>query len=454
MDITPDRLGEPSHYLHVKRRNSLLVQHMRIAFYEDSNVSQLGTIALMRPVFELVCGHSSLRERLIRHLDVPQWGTIIREVLVETYHESQPECRINDLDWLNEDATLLLNGRWLADPALLVNLGPDEVAVCGKTIVAITLEPDEASCLSEGRLEEGIEQIARTRRPVAVDGPLLERPWDLINENPRQIELDFQRRKFGGQSSDFGPHVALVGPASALHVDRRATVDPFVVLDTRKGPISIDAGAAIHSFTQLEGPCHIGRETELFRAHIRPGTTIGPVCRVGGEIENAILHGYANKYHTGFLGHSYVCPWVNLGALSTNSDLKNDYTEVRVPISGEPIKTGMMKVGCFIGDHTKTALASMFNSGSSIGVMCLILPSGELLPKHIPSFTRIWHGDIVESPDLNKLFETARVVMDRRNCELTVAQERLLRNLFDETRHERLEAIHRHRTKNAALTVR
>src|SRR5207253_6628464 len=108
--------------------------------------------------------------------------------------------------------------------------------------------------------------------------------------------------------------------------------------------ISVEAGAVIQSFTRLEGPCHVGTQSQLFRANVRGGTTIGPVCRVGGEIEASILHGYVNKYHDGFLGHSYLCPWVNLGALSTNSDLKNDYSIVRVPLEGRSVDTGLSKV--------------------------------------------------------------------------------------------------------------
>ena len=145
----------------------------------------------------------------------------------------------------------------------------------------------------------------------------------------------------------------------------------------------------IQSFTRIEGPCFIGERTQLFRALIREGTTIGPVCRVGGEIEECIFQGYSNKYHEGFLGHSYVCPWVNIGAMSTTSDLKSDYSNVKVPLEGTPIDSGSPKVGSFIGDHVKTAINSMFNTGSSIGVMAMVLPGGPLLPKFIPSFSMI-----------------------------------------------------------------
>jgi hypothetical protein len=206
----------------------------------------------------------------------------------------------------------------------------------------------------------------------------------------------------------------------------------------------------IQAFTRLEGPCHIGAKSQLFRANVREGTSIGPVCRVGGEIEGAILHSFVNKYHDGFLGHSYVCPWVNLGALSTNSDLKNDYSTVRVPLSGVPVDSGEMKVGCFIGDHTKTAIGSLFNTGTSVGLMCVILPDGELLPKHVPSFSRIWHGELVDGLPLEKGLMTARAAMHRRNKTLTMAQETLLRKLHTQSITERERAIERYAEKAAA----
>ena len=149
------------------------------------------------------------------------------------------------------------------------------------------------------------------------------------------------------------------------------------------------------------------------------------------------------------MGHSYVCPWTNLGALTTNSDLKSDYSPVRVPLTGDVLETGQTKVGCFIGDHTKTAIGSLFNTGSSIGVMCMILPGGELLPKHVPSFARIWHGELCEGGDLNRSLETARTAMARRGVELTAAEERLLRHLERQTWAEREAALRKSARKRS-----
>jgi len=443
---------------------------VQIGFYEDRAATDLGPIAQMRPVFELVCGRFTLRERVNRLCRVSAWGGFLRDSLAETYQEERPEARVNDFRWLGEAATLLVNGRWLPRNAVLSNLRDDEVGMIGDTIVSLTLDPLEAPQLQNEAWDDALQRIARSRRPVQAEGKLIRYPWDLVEHNAEQLIADFHlceapRRKstsdrnvrlraatcdFGPQRAASGHNVAVLGPASDVAVDPSATIDPFVVLDARKGPVSIDAEAVIGSFTQLQGPCHVGQATQLFRAHVREATTIGPVCRVGGEIEASILHGCVNKYHDGFLGHSYVCPWVNLGALTSNSDLKSDYSSVTVPLSGGLIDTGRTKVGCFIGDHSKTALDSMFNTGSSIGVMCIVLPAGELLPKHIPSFSRVWHGELIDGWDFERSLESAALAMGRRGRQLTPAGQRLLRFLFEQTRPEREEAIERFREKTAS----
>lgn len=418
---------------------------MRVALFEDrAGTENFLPIALLRPVFELLCGQFSSRERALRFLPVTNWGAFLRTELVEVYQEEHPEAHVNDLDWLRESPTLFINGRWQADPKSLAKCDPETAGIIDDCVAYLTLDPSDVARLTDGDADQALMEIARSRRRIAAPGKLARYPWDLIHHNPVQLNADFAARPFGpSKAHQLGPQVALMGDPRQIHVDRTANIDPFVVIDARKGPVTIEAGTVVQAFTRLEGPCHIGRDSQLFRANIREGTSIGPVCRVGGEIEAAILHGYVNKYHDGFLGHSYVCPWVNLGAMTANSDLKNDYSAVKVPLVGQPIDTGELKVGCFIGDHTKTAIGSLFNTGSSVGVMCLILPDGELLPKHIPSFSRIWHGDLIDGLPLEKGIETARHAMERRNIEMTESQERLLRSIHVGTQLERDRAIER-----------
>lgn len=426
---------------------------MRVAFFEDGTAETFSPVALMRPVFELVCGQFSLRERVLRRLKVTDWGAYLRPALAAVYREEFPEARINNLAWLQDGTTLIVNGRWLPSPEALRKIGPDDAGLVDDQIAYLTVTAEEGVLFDGRDLDEGMQRLAQSRRTVPAGGAMVRYPWDLVHHNAEQLAIDFRLRQFARSTWEPGPQVTVLGPAEDVYVDSQARIDPFVVLDARGGPISIEAGAVVQPFTRLEGPCHVGRGSQLFRANVRAGTTIGPVCRVGGEIEESILHGYVNKYHDGFLGHSYVCPWVNLGALTTNSDLKNDYSRVSVPLAGDAVDTGSTKVGCFIGDHTKTALGSLFNTGSSIGVMCMVLPAGELLPKHVPSFSRIWHGIPDDGFDLNSGLQTARAAMNRRNVELTVAARRLLRQLYDQTQPERDAAIARFQEKRAARGI-
>ena len=171
------------------------------------------------------------------------------------------------------------------------------------------------------------------------------------------------------------------------------------------------------------------------------GTTLGPGCRIGGEVECSIIQGHTNKYHEGFVGHSYVGEWVNIGAGTQTSDLRNDYGEVSVPTRGQPVATGLSKVGCFIGDHSKTGLGTLLNTGTSIGVFCNCLPSGGYLPKYLPSFSSWWNGSITEHANLVQLLRTAEDMMQRRGQLLTELHRELFHQLQAQTAAERSWAI-------------
>lgn len=415
---------------------------MRIALFEEAPEAFF-PLTWLRPVFELRCGHFTPRERLETLIPSAQIGVFLRGELVEVYREEHPHLSINDEAGLATGSTLLINGRWLGDPRTLTSLSERQMATCEGQLVALVVQPDEAPLFADGNWCEVLGQLAKLREEVAAAGRMVSRPWDIVDHNPTQIAADHDAR--GAFTADTLPgQLGLVGPIESLALDESAKIDPYVVIDTTHGPVWIDEDVRIQAFTRIEGPCFIGRGTQLFRANIREGCSIGPVCRVGGELEESILHGYSNKYHDGFLGHSYVCSWVNLGALTTNSDLKNDYSAVKVPLVGESIDTGETKVGAFIGDHTKTALCSLFNTGTSVGVMTQILPGGELLPKHIPSFCRIWHGELEPLPDgMTSSLATARTAMARRGLTLTTAMERLLMHVYQATEPERQRAFAR-----------
>lgn len=414
----------------------------RIALFEDSLADNFAPVSLLRPVHELICGQLSCLQRVRLAFPDADLGAIVRPLLTSVHHEQYPQLHVNDATWLASGPTLFLNSRWQTSLQALRGIASASAGWVDDELAWVLVDPEQLPEMGHEFATE-LRNIADQQDRVSASGVMLQYPWDLVHHNARQLELDFSERpKVETQAVE--QSVAVLGNADQLVVHQTAQLDPFVVIDVRNGPVWIDAEVHIQAFTRIEGPAWIGRGTQTFRANIREGTSIGPVCRVGGEIEESILHGFVNKYHDGFLGHSYVCPWVNLGALSTNSDLKNDYSNVSVPLSGTSIKTNSNKVGCFIGDHTKTALCSLFNTGSSIGVGCLILPGGELLPKHIPSFSRIWHGLIEPLPDAaESTIATANIAMQRRQQILTPAATQLLRQLALQTRTERESALKR-----------
>ncbi len=416
----------------------------RVALFEDAAWKDLCPLVWTRPVFETLCGRFTLRERFVRRLPITQWGAFLRESLAAPYRHQYPEAVINDITWLQEEPTLLVNGRWIGDPFLLAELGQDEVLVLDGVPVAVHVQPDEsmlfAGCLSDSPLEQLVRLRKKSR---AADGVLVRYPWELVDLNGAQLVDDLSASDARLALNKLPAGVSLLGPMTNVRIHQTAHLDPYVVLDARQGPITIGPRANIEAFTRLEGPCHIGAETNLYRADIRSGTTIGYGSMVGGEIEASILQAYVTKCHEGFLGHSYVCPWATLGALATAGDQRHDYTTVRVPLAGEPIDTGRVQVGSFIGDHANLSMGSLLNTGSSIGVMSLVLPDGELMPKFIPSFTRVWHGLLEELPDWEVALAGARQVMERRNYDLAEVTEHLLAYIFTETRPGRLDAIER-----------
>ena len=237
----------------------------------------------------------------------------------------------------------------------------------------------------------------------------------------------------------------MYGPEDRVYIGEGAEIHPYVVIDTRNGPVIVDRGTEVHPFTRIEGPSYIGPNCTLLGAKIREGCSFGPVCRIGGEVEESIVQGYSNKYHDGFLGHAYVGEWVNLGALTTNSDLKNDYSTVQVYLKGKLVDTGELKVGSFIGDHTKTSIGTLLNTGTTIGIMCNIVGVGALPPKYVPPFSLFVNGKITKGLGFKALLETARTSMSRRKIELSAEEEHLLRAIYEATKEERREAVKKYR---------
>ena len=210
-----------------------------------------------------------------------------------------------------------------------------------------------------------------------------------------------------------------------IFIGKNVQILPNAVLDATEGPIIIDDDAKIMPNVFIEGPCYIGKNTLIKAgAKIYENTSIGEVCKIGGEVENSIILAYSNKQHEGFLGHSYLCEWVNLGADTNTSDLKNTYSEIKVKLRNQVYRTDRIFLGVLCGDHTKTGINAMFNSGTVCGISSNLF-SEWYQQKTISSF--VWGGaeDSVKY-EKDKALETARTVMRRRKKTLTKEEEELM----------------------------
>ncbi|HCS52521.1 MAG TPA: hypothetical protein DIW81_13170, partial [Planctomycetaceae bacterium] len=264
---------------------------MRLLIVEPSIATRFTPIALMRPVFELLCGTRSLRQRLLETLPVNQWGVIVRDELQAVYQEEFPEAAVNDIKWINAEDTLIVDGTWLGDPRILLEFWDDEMKNPETDFPFAFVRRKEASQLDT--LSAVVQTFDTSDHSASDSKPQLQFPWDLVKYNGDLIHLDFvlQAEKLAGQGQDVSGLCSRESNPQQIYIHPTAKLEPFVSINSENGPVIVEEGAIIQSFTRLEGPCYIGKQTQLFRANIRGETSLGPVCRVGGEVEASIMQG-------------------------------------------------------------------------------------------------------------------------------------------------------------------
>jgi UDP-N-acetylglucosamine diphosphorylase/glucosamine-1-phosphate N-acetyltransferase len=270
-----------------------------------------------------------------------------------------------------------------------------------------------------------LKQIDYTGEVIRID-----RPWHVFLHCGRAIAHDFSLLTEGRRSQPISALNTVVGDPARIFLEEGAVVEAST-LNTKGGPIYIGKGAEVMEGCLIRGPFALGDHAQLkMGAKIYGPSSFGPECRVGGEVNNSVLFGYSNKGHDGFLGNSVLGEWCNLGADTNNSNLKNTYGEVNVHsyATGKTEPTGLQFCGLIMGDHAKSGINTMFNTGTVVGVSANVFGGG-FPPKHIPSFS--WGGaEGMTAHSLDRALETARRVMERRNVPLTPVDEAVLRQVF------------------------
>lgn len=408
-----------------------------ICIFEEMYFNRLLPLAYLRPVYDLRCGIFSLRGKIERYYSGTPITLHCRNYMADYMELKHPEHQINTLQ---SDNVLFINGRAVVNELFSRSIpldGPDKVYLHGDTVVAARVSGEKLEDLKKS-LNDVFSLGDFSGLPTEdVAVKMVNYPWDLIRNNETELISDYKQLVKEVNQAEFklydGAHLL---NKKDIFIGKDAKIYPNVVIDAEEGPVFIGKGAKILPGASIQGPAFIGDYTIVkMGASLYHNSNIGRVCKVGGEIENSILHSFSNKQHDGFLGNSYLGSWVNLGAGTNNSDLKNNYGSIKVYINNEQIDSHLQFVGLTMGDHSKSAINSTFNTGTVIGVSCNIYGAG-FPPRYVPSFG--WGGsDALTTYDLERSIEVAQRVMERRDIEMTAADEKMFRKVFDLTREER-----------------
>lgn len=386
----------------------------------DSDVREhLLPLTFTRPVCELRVGILTIREK---------WEHALRgkaSYITQEYLSDKYEISISHENWV-------INGSVLPNPDLvkaIQKLRTDEALLAEDELIAAKLGREQFGLLMQ---EEDIQELVG-HELEGISFSRLRRPHDIFQLNHQEIKADFQWLTAGRNSEPLSSTNQILGPAHRIFLEPDAQVE-CAVLNAKDGPIYIGKNAVVMEGSLIRGPFALCEHAQVkMGAKIYSGTTIGPWSKVGGEVNNSVIHGYSNKGHDGFLGNSVIGEWCNLGADTNNSNLKNNYAEVKLwDYATESFaKTGLQFCGLIMGDHSKCGINTMFNTGTVVGFGANIFGSG--FPRNfVPSFA--WGGASGFSTfKVDKAMETAEKVMERRGKTLSPEDRIIFLRVFEDT---------------------
>lgn len=408
---------------------------IQLCFFEDAFSNHLLPVTLTRPTDYIRSGILRIFEKWVTLADAKFHTRLLRPELAGLYPAAAPD---------KKHPVLWINARFLPDPATredYLTLKPgDGLKKQGHPVVFCLSGSDSAKLWEQMGSRFDVNMIDDPVTFTATQtGTLLEKPVDLFLNNIREIENDLKLLNAGISPYNASAGIYAAGDYPVLTTGD-VTVEPGTTFITTEGPVFLGNGAHIMSGAVLRGPCVIMDHSLVkMGSHIDHGTTIGPWCKVGGDVSQSIFQGYSNKAHEGYLGNSYIGEWCNLGAGTITSNMKNTYGSIRMTdwATGKLYDTGLQFCGVVMGDHTKTAIGSKINTGSSMGIFSNLVSDG-ILAGCFPSFTWLTPTK-KQQHDLDKAIDTARIVMARRNVELTPAYEKMVRRLFEMNETERMK---------------
>ena len=386
---------------------------MNYILFDGPSRNALLPFTFTRPVADIRIGILTIREKWEKYL-----GSTTTTLTEEYLSEKFPMVELEE--------NVMINASYLPNPILvelISNLERNQAVFKGDEVIAFYTQ--------ESQEEVNFDNY----EIIEFDGDCItvEHTWDIFAKNDAAIREDFELLTEGRTSQPIPKSVNVISP-STIFIEEGTKLE-FVTLNASTGPIYIGKNSEIMEGSVIRGPFALCEEAQVkLGTKIYGATTVGPHCRIGGEVNNSVLFGYSNKGHDGFLGNSVLGEWCNIGADSNNSNLKNNYEEVKLwSYETENFaKTGLQFCGLMMGDHSKCGINTMFNTGTVVGVSANIFGSG--FPRNfVPSFS--WGGASgFVTYITKKAFEVAKIVMDRRHVEFTDQDKSILEHIFEESK--------------------
>lgn len=402
-----------------------------ICIFEDADWQALRPITDIRPFFTITIGGATAIERIQDAFPNTPLFLNCRPGLSDTVRELKPELKVNpEKIW---GLTIFINGRVLMTQSLAAVIQratthPATTLIThNHTLVALITSSPELSKIplnTQLTSAEMIDQLSSSPS-TQYDCDIIKAPWDVGRLLGAAIGDTTTRTQMGTIQGSLSPTTVLYNDA-AIHVGPETIIEDFVVLDARSGPIIIADNVIIESHSRIVGPTFIGDHSQILGGKIR-GCSIGPWCKISGEVSNTIFAGYSNKSHDGFWGNSYVGHWVNIGAGSITSNLKNTYGTVQLHYNGIATDSGQQFLGSIVGDHCKLGIGTHLNTGTIIGTGSSIVGT-TIHPKWIPNFS--WGtADKYHHTDITKFLSTTQRVYSRRRLSLSASETTVLQTL-------------------------
>jgi UDP-N-acetylglucosamine diphosphorylase/glucosamine-1-phosphate N-acetyltransferase len=404
---------------------------MKLYLFDEAVADGWAPFSLTRPIGELRFGALLLRERIEAWVGQEAEGHLVGRPWLASFEEPGAPAIRTPLSLPTEAGRLLVSSRFVPERRSGRTFEADEradravVLVAGGVAVGCYLPPGRDGVGADWLAEPGSLPGAAERE---VEGRVLDAPWDLVRLGPERTALDVAARASDREARVLPDGVWRIGD-EPLVLEEGVEIEPGVVLDLRHGPIGLGRDVRVRAGCRLEGPVWAGAGSRLLGGPIA-GLATGPASYLRGEVAEVQAVGWINKAHEGHLGHALLGRWINLGAGTTNSDLKNNYGGVRVGPPGHEVDTGLLKLGCLVGDHAKTAIGTMLDTGTIVGAGANLFGPGRP-PRWVAPFT--WgFGQDAGVYRREAFLATAAVVMDRRGIELTSGARRWLAGVWDE----------------------